>query len=106
MDENNIEVMNDTEMMNEMDTEGVSSGNSFNAGVAAVGAAVLGGLVFGTVKVIKKIKAKKAARSDAGDTATEQEPKKDRKGLKLGKNKQVVIIDLREQNPEKDSDEK
>lgn len=98
----NEEIMNENEEMtevDELDTEEVGSGNSFNAGVAAVGAAVLGGLIFGGVKLAKKIKAKKEAKKteDTGEEPVPEKPQKE-KGLRLGK-KRLVVIDERTEIP-------
>jgi len=78
------------------DLEEISSGNKFNAGVAAIGAVALGGAIFGTVKLVKKIKAKRAEKkAAAGGEQNPEKPAKE-KGFKLGKNRKVVVIDMRE----------
>ena len=108
----NEEIMNNEVEVNETTNtlEEISSGNKFNYGIAAVGAAVLGGIVAGGIAIGKKIKAKKAAKSEAKDgeePAAEEEKKPKEKGLKLGKNKKLVVIDRRpkKEDTEEDNEE-
>lgn len=81
----------------------VGSGNSFNAGVAAIGAAVLGGLIAGGIALGKKIKKNKAAKTEAAE-AEEPKPEAKTKGLKLGK-KRIVLIDERSAVPAEETAE-
>lgn len=95
--ENNVEVLDNEET----EVEEVSSGNSFNMGAAAIGAAVLGGLIAGGVTLAKKIKKKRAA-AETDASAEKPEPKKAKKGLKIGK-RRLVVID--ERTPDEESEE-
>ena len=101
--EENIIVMNDEELVpveREESVDDVSSGNGFSKGVAAVAAA--GVLALGVVigRTIKKHKDKKAAVADGDKPAADEKPKPEKKGLRISKNKQIIIIDKRDQKKE------
>lgn len=108
MEENNIVMENEiNENLVPVDdvesVDDVSSGNSFNKGVAAlVAGGVIGAVLIGRT-VIKKVKAKKAAKAGEDNANVEEEPKpKEKKGLRLGKNKTLVIIDKRDKAQKKE----
>lgn len=96
MEENNEIMYNeDAEVLDDeenMVPEDGSSGNSFNYGVAALGALVVGGLIAGGVKLAKKIKAKHNKNNEGNDSEKKDESKKP-KGLKIGRNKRLQIVD-------------
>lgn len=111
MEENNVVMMENNEnedlvvMENEQESvDSVSSGNSFNKGVAVAAAAGIIGAAFVIKKVIKNVKAKKAAKANEQPVEGESKPK-EKKGIKLGKHKTIVVIDNRSESQQSETKE-
>lgn len=93
MEENNEYMTNENEVevLDNEDPAEVSSGNSVNMGIAAAGAALLGGLITAGVIIRKKIKAKKEAK--AKENLPDKNPEK-QKGIPFGKGKRLQIVEI------------
>lgn len=107
-EKNEVMVNNDVEVLDNdsVDLEECSSGNTFNKGVAAGAALLIGGLVAGGIAIRNKIKKKKEAKA-AGTPEGAQQPEDKPKGLRIGKKRlQIVTIDDRTQPEETPKQEK
>ena len=111
MEENIVMMNNENENeLNEVDPiEEISSGNEMTRSIAFIIAGVVGAataVFFATRAVVKKISKNKANASDEDDEPVVPAKSKKRGGLPISRNKKIVIIDRRNQEPaEEETDE-